>query len=153
ASTSNSLPQLVNSPTITLTPSTLPNGTVGASYSQTITASGGTAPYSFVVTAGMLPPGLVLSSGGVLSGTPTTAGTSTFTVTATDANGNSGSKTYAITISAATKITSVWLGTVSKFFSVDANWLNGVVPGADDTAVIDKNAVRDPTVDANYAGR
>src|SRR5205085_9296032 len=70
---------------------TLPNGTVGVPYSQTITASGGTAPYSFVVTAGAVPNGLTLSSSGVLSGTPTTAGSFGFTVTAIDQFGCAGS--------------------------------------------------------------
>ena len=76
-------------PLITLSPSTLPNGTVSTAYSQTITASGGTSPYSFAVTSGTLPTGLSLSSAGVLSGTPTTAGVSSFTVTATPGPGRS----------------------------------------------------------------
>ncbi|MCX6538475.1 MAG: IPTL-CTERM sorting domain-containing protein [Acidobacteria bacterium] len=74
-------------PVITLLPATLPNGTVGVAYSQTITGSGGTAPYTFSVTAGTLPAGLTLTSAGVLAGTPTTAGTSTVTIRGTDANG------------------------------------------------------------------
>lgn len=76
-----------NCPAITLAPARLPDGTVGAAYSQTITASGGTAPYTFGVTAGTLPAGLVLTSTGLLSGRPTTNATSTFTVRGTDANG------------------------------------------------------------------
>ena len=72
-------------PAITLLPPPLPHGTVGVAYSRTITASGGTGPYTFTVTAGSLPPGLsTITSGGLISGTPTTAGTFTFTVTATD---------------------------------------------------------------------
>jgi len=87
-------------PTITLSPATLPGGTVGIVYNQTITASGGTSPYTFAVTIGSVPSGLTLASGGVLSGTPTSAATSNFTVTATDASGNncSGSQAYSITI-------------------------------------------------------
>lgn len=88
---------------LALSPSTLPGGTVGTAYSETITASGGTAPYSFAVTAGSLPPGLSLSSGGVLSGTPTTAGSYSFTISATDSNSNTGSQAYSgVTIGAAT---------------------------------------------------
>ena len=65
---------VVNPPTITLSPSTLPNGTVGTSYgTHTISASGGTNPYTFAWT-GTPPPGLMLTSAGVLSGTPTTPG-------------------------------------------------------------------------------
>src|SRR3546814_10445781 len=60
---------VVNAPTITLTPATLPGGTVDAAYSQALTASGGTAPYTFSVTAGNLPAGLGLAGDGTLSGT------------------------------------------------------------------------------------
>ena len=74
-------------PAIALSPATLPNATVSVAYSQTITASGGTAPYTFVVTIGSLPGGLTLSPGGVLAGVPLAAGTFPFTVRATDANG------------------------------------------------------------------
>ena len=92
-------------PTITLSPSTLPSGMVGMAYSQTITASGGSAPYSFAVTAGTLPPGLSLGTGGLLSGTPTQAGPFNFTVTATDNQGCTGSQAYTIVISACPVIT------------------------------------------------
>jgi hypothetical protein len=64
---------------------TAPGGTVGSAYSTTFTASGGQTPYTFAAT-GTVPPGLTLSSSGVLSGTPTTAGTDNFSVVATDAN-------------------------------------------------------------------
>jgi hypothetical protein len=74
-------------PAVTLSPTTLPNGTVGVAYSQTITGSGGTAPYTFGVTAGSLPAGLTLTSAGSLSGTPITPGTTTSTIRGTDANG------------------------------------------------------------------
>ncbi|MEK6288874.1 MAG: FG-GAP-like repeat-containing protein [Acidobacteriota bacterium] len=67
--------------------SSLPGGTVGTSYSQTLTGSGGTLPYGWSLVAGLgsLPPGLGLSSGGVISGNPTTVGTYNFTVKVTDA--------------------------------------------------------------------
>jgi hypothetical protein len=88
-------------PVITVSPATLPNGTVGAAYTQTLVGSGGTAPYSFGVTAGTLPAGLALSAAGVLAGTPTTAGTSTFTIRGTDANGCFASVAYTLVIAAA----------------------------------------------------
>jgi PKD repeat protein len=84
--------------TLTLSPPTLPSAAIGTAYSQTLTALGGRAPHSFAVTAGALPAGLALSSDGVLSGTPTDAGTSTFTVTATDAAGCSGTATYTVSV-------------------------------------------------------
>ena len=70
-------------PPITVNPSTLPNGTTIVAYSQTITASGGSSPYTFTVSSGSLPGGLTLTTAGVLSGTPTAAGSFTFTVKAT----------------------------------------------------------------------
>ncbi|MFN7974255.1 MAG: putative Ig domain-containing protein [Acidobacteriota bacterium] len=91
---------VVSCPTITLSPASLPNGTIGVPYSQTITASGGTAPYTFAVTAGALPPGLALNGAtGVISGIPTTAGSYNFTITATDANSCTGSQAYTIDVS------------------------------------------------------
>jgi hypothetical protein len=87
---------------ITVNPSSLPNGSIGTPYSQMITASGGTAPYSFAVTSGTLPNGLNLNSNGLLSGDPTTTGTFNFTVTATDSNTDTGSRAYTIQILACT---------------------------------------------------
>ena len=88
-------------PTITLSPPTLPNGTVGVAYSQTIVGNGGAAPSSFGVTAGTLPAGVTLTTAGLLSGTPTTAGSSTFTIRGTDANGCFAELSYTIVIAAA----------------------------------------------------
>jgi hypothetical protein len=85
-------------PVITLMPAALPDGHVGTAYSQTITASGGTGPYTYAVTAGTLTPGLSLASGGLLDGSPTAGGSYSFTVTATDANGCTGSKVCRIGI-------------------------------------------------------
>ncbi len=85
-------------PDILITPLSLPSGAVGQAYSQTLTAGGGAGPYTYEVTAGTLPDGTTLSTGGVLSGTPTTLSSYTFTVTATDANGCSGSQDYTVAI-------------------------------------------------------
>ena len=67
-------------------PARLPDGAVGFAYSQTFTTAGGAPPMTFSLAAGQLPPGLNLSPGGSLSGTPTSAGVSRFTVRATDSN-------------------------------------------------------------------
>jgi large repetitive protein len=83
---------------IVLSPPTLPSGTVGSDYVAAMTASGGTAPYAFSVTCGALPPGIAMTPAGVLSGVPTTVGIFTFTITATDATGAKGCRTYTITI-------------------------------------------------------
>lgn len=84
---------------ITLIPSSLSGGTHGVSYDQTLDASGGDAPYSFAVTTGTLPPGLSLSSAGLLSGTPSSVGSFEFDVTATDSSACTGTQTYTISIS------------------------------------------------------
>jgi ribosomal protein S11 len=62
----------------------VPNAILGVPYTQTLTATGGVSPYSYQITSGALPAGLSLSTGGVISGTPTAPGASSFTVTATD---------------------------------------------------------------------
>ena len=82
-------------PVITITPATVANGTVGSAYSQALTATGGTGPYSWAVTSGTPPTGLSVNASGVLAGTPSTVVTNaSFTVTATDANGCPGVITY-----------------------------------------------------------
>ncbi len=54
--------------TLAVTPSSVPTATVGLAYNQTISASGGTAPYSYAVTAGSLPAGLTLNAAtGIIS--------------------------------------------------------------------------------------
>ena len=86
-------------PTITVNPSSLSSGKRNHSYSQTLTASGGVSPYTFSKTSGSLPSGMSLSSSGVLSGTPTSSGTFTFTVQAKDHNNCTGIRTYSLYIS------------------------------------------------------
>ncbi|MFN0109328.1 MAG: putative Ig domain-containing protein, partial [Blastocatellia bacterium] len=87
---------------ITINPATLPAGAVGVVYNQMLTASGGTAAYSFAVTAGTLPSGLTLSTGGTISGSPIVTGTFNFTVTATDANGCTGTRAYSLAVACPT---------------------------------------------------
>jgi hypothetical protein len=64
----------------------LPNGVQGTSYSQPLVASGGQSPYSWSLSPGSasLPPGLTLSTNGILSGVPSTNGVFTFSVSVTD---------------------------------------------------------------------
>ncbi|MBO1042280.1 Ig domain-containing protein, partial [Brucella pituitosa] len=89
---------IAEAPVIVISPENLPDGRVGAVYDTNLTASGATGPYNFTVTTGALPAGLTLSNGGKLSGTPVEDDTSTFTVTATDADGFSGAKQYTISV-------------------------------------------------------
>jgi len=72
----------------------------GATINITLSATGGTAPYSWSIISGTLPSGVTLSSGGVLSGTSTQTGTQTITVQATDATGGSATQQITLTIAA-----------------------------------------------------
>ena len=86
-----------------MTTSSLPGATVSSAYSVTLTASGGTALYTWSVASGTLPSGLVLSSAGVISGTPTAAGSSSFTTQAKDseASPQAATSTLSLTVVAA----------------------------------------------------
>ncbi|MDQ1159560.1 hypothetical protein QE385_003957 [Sphingomonas sp. SORGH_AS 950] len=110
----------VTAPTLTLAPATLPNGTAGTAYSQALSTSGGTAPYSYAVTAGALPAGLTLSSAGTLSGTPTASGTFNLTVTATDAQNFTATRAYTITVAAQAPIAGAASVTVAPNSSANA---------------------------------
>jgi hypothetical protein len=86
---------------IRINPGTLPGGTISVSYDQTLTSTGGVGSVTYAVTAGTLPTGLTLDTGGVLSGTPTTTLGSpfSFTVTGTDSALHTGSRAYTVAIS------------------------------------------------------
>ncbi len=91
-------------PAISVSPGSLPTATVNDAYSQALTASGGSGTgYTYAVTSGSPPPGLTLSSAGVLSGTSTdNSGTPySFTVTATDSLGGTGSQAYSLVVDSA----------------------------------------------------
>jgi len=81
--------------------SSLPNGDIGVSYSQTLSASGGETPYSWTVISGSLPNGLSLNtSSGTIAGTPTTTQTASFTVQLTDNDYDTDTQALSITINA-----------------------------------------------------
>ena len=84
---------------LTLTFGTPPTGQVGVAYTDTLTATGGTTPYTWSVSAGTLPAGITLNaSTGVLAGTPTAGGTSNFTIKVTDAAAQTATQATSITI-------------------------------------------------------
>src|SRR5206468_3328437 len=89
-SQSKAYSQTRRAPTIALGPASLATAQVGMSYSDTIAATGGTAPYTYAVSSGTLPAGLTLAADGTLSGTPTEGGSFSFTVQATDSSTGTG---------------------------------------------------------------
>lgn len=79
----------------------LSTGVVGTQFSASLIATNGTSPYTFTLTGGALPPGLFLNAGtGVIQGTPTAAGTYSYTVQVTDSLGATATVTCSITITA-----------------------------------------------------
>jgi large repetitive protein len=110
-------------PTITL--QTLLGGRRTIAYSQSVgPAAGGTAPYTYAVTAGSLPPGLTLNPAtGGLAGTPTLSGTYPFTITATDANGFTGAQIYSLAIAIrVTSSTTTTAGLAGVISTGKATW-------------------------------
>ena len=89
-----------------ITPTSLAGGTVGDAYYQALTATGGTAPYTWQVTSGSLPVGLTLSSNGLISGTPTQVESESVTIGVSDASARAkaGNGVFAISISGSLSI-------------------------------------------------
>lgn len=119
---------------LTINPATVPlqittatplnSGTVNTAFSQTLSATGGTPPYgSWTVTVGSLPTGLSLGGAtGVISGTPTVAGTSSFTVRVADSVAATATKAFSLTINPATAAD-------NRYCSASSTWTGGTTDG------------------------
>jgi len=120
---------VVMPPSIAVTPTTLTAATVGLPYSQTLSASGAIAPYRFTRTGGALPAGLQLDEqSGTVSGTPTAGGSFGFTVTAADANDQTGARAYTLTVDPAAIVlpaTTLANGIVGTAYSAMINPASG----------------------------
>ena len=104
-STTKSFTLTVRPAVLTITTDTLPNGASGSPYSNLFTAAGGTKPYNWSLSGGV-PPGLsVNADSGIVSGTPTTPGTYTFTALVSDGGSQPANKSFAITITPSIVIT------------------------------------------------
>ncbi|HEY4086403.1 MAG TPA: FG-GAP-like repeat-containing protein, partial [Bryobacteraceae bacterium] len=104
---------------LTITTSSLPNGTAGAGYSATVAANGGTGgPYSWTAASGSLPQGIGLGSNGLLTGNPGMAGTFTFTAQASDGISTPARASLSITVFGQLSITTTSLpnGTVGSTY-------------------------------------
>jgi len=125
---------------LTISTASLPNATVGASYSQTVVASGGAGSYTFTLASGSgpLPGGLSMNAAGSITGTPTTSGTYTFTVQVSDGASPAATfqKPLSITVAAAgssgSSISTSMLGNANNI-----SLTGGVLTAATDLASTD----------------
>ncbi len=102
---------------LSITTASLSNATSGTVYSTTLTATGGQSPYTWALASGTLPAGLTLiSTSGVLSGTPSQSGTFNFTVSATDSEATPkiASKSLSLIVQAAVPALSITTASLSN---------------------------------------
>jgi hypothetical protein len=86
---------------VSFTTTNLPAGVLGQNYSYQLQAQGGAGSYTYFLPSGSLPSGLTLSTGGLISGIPTVASTSSFTLEVSDSGGTNQNSNFSITINAA----------------------------------------------------
>jgi hypothetical protein len=119
---------------LAITTTSLPDGTLGTAYSQTIAVTGGSGGNTWSISAGSLPAGLNISTqgngNGLITGTPTTAGASSFTVRVADNGGRSATKDLAINVIAPPTIVTNALpqGVVNATYSATLDFTGGTVP-------------------------
>ena len=120
---------------LSITTASLASGKVGTAYGATLGATGGTTPYKWSITSGTLNTGLSLSGSGAISGTPTVAGTSSFTVQVTDSSAPAltATQTFSLVIASNTSTltistTSLADGQVGGSYSATATATGGTTP-------------------------
>lgn len=122
----------INPAAVNVTTTSLPNGIVSSTYSATLTSTGGATPITWSVTAGALPTGLALAANGNITGTPTTAGTASFTVQASDSSTPALTATKALSIMVipvlAISTSSLPNGITSTAYSATLQSTGGVTP-------------------------
>src|SRR6266853_3146902 len=88
----------VNNQGLKITTGNLPQGQQGNTYSEVFSATGGTTPYIWSISAGTPPAGIAMNVNGDFAGMPTTPGTSSFTVTVTDATAKTATGNFSVTV-------------------------------------------------------
>jgi hypothetical protein len=93
-------------PPVSITTTSLPGATAGASYSNTLTATGGKTPYTWTLSSGSLPTGITLQSSGSISGTTSQTGSFNITIQVTDSSSpkQTSSKALTLTVAAAVAV-------------------------------------------------
>jgi beta-glucanase (GH16 family) len=115
---------------VSVTTTSLPAGTAGSAYSKTLAATGGTSPYTWSVASGSLPAGLTLSSAGVISGKPTAAGNSSFTLEVKDSEASPLTATAIESIAVSAAVTT---GATAPAAAQNAGYTNLAFNGTFDT--------------------
>jgi hypothetical protein len=133
---------------VTISTTSLPDGTQQAAYNAALMATGGATPYSWSIVSGSLPAGLSLnSSSGMISGTPQSAGTSNFTLQVTDVNGQSATKPVSIVVQSGGGGTETYIEeTHSSIVYTGAWYFNGGSFNSGDSAVLAMDAGATATV-------
>ena len=135
---------------LSITTTSLPNGVKGHFYGATLVATGGVWPRTWSLASGSLPPGLSLDSGGVISGTPTSTGTSNFTVRVTDGANSAVTQALNLTID---EFTGAFFTISGKVYDGQGQPLGGaVMRGLPNTPVTDANGYYQDTVPAHWTG-
>jgi hypothetical protein len=115
---------------ISITTTSMPSGEIGVAYAFKLAGSGGTGTYAWSVSAGTLPAGLSLSSRGIVSGTPSSAGSQAVTLELSDADNDTATAAFTLVIAAGPAITSGPLpaATIGASYSVQLTAASGTPP-------------------------
>ncbi|MGA2615799.1 MAG: Ig domain-containing protein [Spirochaetia bacterium] len=115
---------------LTITTATLPDGQTGSAYTSSMSAAGGTPPYTWSLAGGALPPGMMLAPGGTVSGTAANGGSYTFMVQVMDSASASSSKQFSINVTGLSITTTSPLadGKVGSAYSQVMSATGGIAP-------------------------